>query len=71
MTTVAYRTPQKTAALGFEALVEKLGLGGAVEFVYQYESGKGNYTRERKQTLSGFRLENLRRKLIKKRPRKS
>ena len=62
MSKVAYRTPQKTSILGFEALVEKLGPGGAVEFVHQCESGKGDYTVERKKILSGFRLESLRKK---------
>lgn len=46
MTTTTYRTPRKTAELGFQALIEKLGCGGAVAFISQYETGEGNYTVE-------------------------
>ena len=59
MTTMIYRTPQKVADLGFRALVQKLGPGGAIEFVHQYEVGEGNYTKERKKILSDFKLETL------------
>jgi hypothetical protein len=36
------------ARLGFETLVEKLGPADALRFILQYESGKGDYTKERK-----------------------
>lgn len=54
-----YRTPREIMDLGFKALVEKLGPGGAIQFITQYEQGDGNYTEERKRLLKGFRLEQL------------
>jgi hypothetical protein len=59
MTTATYMTPSKVAATGFRALVDKLGAGGAIEFVHQFEQGDGDYTRERKHILRDFRLEDL------------
>jgi hypothetical protein len=32
---------------GFEALVRELGVVGMVRFLQQYETGKGDYSRER------------------------
>ena len=59
MTTATYRTPQQVATAGFQALLDKLGPGGAIEFIHQYERGEGNYTEERRKILKNFRLENL------------
>jgi hypothetical protein len=61
----AYRTPHEVAVKGFEALVEKLGPGGALEFIHQYETGRGDYTRERKQILRGVTLRGLKAALLK------
>jgi hypothetical protein len=38
----AYRTPHVIAVEGVEALVEKLGPGGALQFIYQSETGRGD-----------------------------
>ena len=59
MTTATYKTPSEVAVAGFRVLVEKLGPGGAMEFIHQYESGEGDYTKGRKRILKGFRLEEL------------
>jgi hypothetical protein len=59
MRKTAYRTPNDIMEMGFKALVEKLGPGGAIQFINQYEKGEGNYTRERKALLKGFKLESL------------
>ena len=56
---LSYRTPREIMDLGFKALVEKLGPGGAIQFITQYEKGEGNYTEERKRLLKGFRLEKM------------
>lgn len=48
MRSAKFRTPHQVARLGFDALVEKLGPSDAVRFILQYESGKGDYTKERK-----------------------
>ncbi len=37
--------------MGIEALTEKLGSVGMVEFIRQFDSGYGDYTRERKEWL--------------------
>lgn len=61
----AYKTPHEISVLGFQALVEKLGPGGALRFLNQYEKGRGDYTRERRQILKGVRLADLRKALLK------
>jgi len=33
---------------GWNALVTRLGVAGATRFLLEYQSGKGNYTKERK-----------------------
>jgi hypothetical protein len=68
MTTATYRTPQQIAALGFQALVEGLGPGGALEFIHQCERGQGNYTEERRGILRNFRLESLKPGLARRKP---
>jgi len=37
--------------VGFEALLRELGPAGAIRFLQQYESGQGDYTRNRKKLL--------------------
>ncbi len=37
--------------IGFEALLRELGPAGAIRFIQQYESGRGDYTRNRKKLL--------------------
>jgi hypothetical protein len=37
--------------VGFEALLRELGPAGAIRFIQQYESGHGDYTRNRKKLL--------------------
>jgi len=59
-----YRTPHEIAVKGFEALVEKLGPGGALQFIHQYETGRGDYTKERRAILKGVTLKKLRAELL-------
>lgn len=61
-----YKTPHRIAVEGFAALVERLGPGGALQFLHQYEVGQGDYTKERKQILRGITLADLRRSLLHK-----
>jgi hypothetical protein len=61
-----YRTPHEIAVKGFEALVEKLGSGGALQFVHQFEQGHGDYTKERRAILKGVTLKKLRAELLPK-----
>ena len=47
-------TPRDLATIrrmGIEALTEKLGPVGMVEFIRQFDSGSGDYTKERHEWL--------------------
>lgn len=44
-------TPYEIRTIGFEALLRELGPAGAIRFIQQYESGHGDYTRNRKKLL--------------------
>ncbi len=37
--------------IGFEALLRELGPAGAIRFIQQYETGSGDYTRDRRKIL--------------------
>ena len=37
--------------IGFEALIRELGPAGAIRFMQQYETGQGDYNRDRKKLL--------------------
>ena len=43
--------------MGIEALTEKLGPVGMVEFMRQFDSGYGDYTKERQEWLDGIDIE--------------
>lgn len=45
--------PSTIRKLGLEALAKELGPIGMVRFLQQFESGLGDYTREREQWLKG------------------
>jgi hypothetical protein len=45
--------------LGIEALNEKLGPLGMVEFMRQFDSGYGDYTKERHNWLDGLTVEDI------------
>jgi hypothetical protein len=45
--------------LGIEALTEKLGPLGMVEFMRQFDSGYGDYTKERHNWLDGLKIEDI------------
>lgn len=64
MKTQTYKTPHNIVVEGFAVLVERLGAGGALQFFHQYETGRGNYTKERKQILKQVTLATLRKQLL-------
>ena len=64
MKTTSYSSPNTIAVKGFDALVEKLGPSGALQFINQYETGQGNYTVERKKLFKNYSLNDIKRKLI-------
>ncbi|MGV2388072.1 MAG UNVERIFIED_CONTAM: hypothetical protein LVR29_06285 [Microcystis novacekii LVE1205-3] len=47
-------TPIKLQKKGFKALVDALGIGDAIRFIQQYDSGSGDYTKERHLLLDLF-----------------
>jgi len=44
---------------GFEALRKELGASGMAIFIRQFESGKGDYTAEREDTLKGISIDDI------------
>ncbi len=44
---------------GWEALVKELGYSGATKFILLYETGEGDYTKERKELLKDITIEEI------------
>jgi hypothetical protein len=44
---------------GLEALLERLGPGGTLRFLQQFDPGHGDYTKERHAWLDGLSLEDI------------
>ena len=57
--------------IGFEALIRELGPAGAIRFIQQYETGQGNYTRDRKKLLPKKSVHEIGREIIKARQAKT
>jgi len=57
--------------IGFDALIRELGPAGAIRFIQQYESGHGDYTRDRKKVLPKKSVREIGRQIIKQRQSKS
>lgn len=58
-------------SLGFEALLRELGPAGAIRFIQQYETGQGDYTRDRKKWLPKKSAREIAKEIAKKRFSKS
>ncbi len=58
--------------IGFEALLRELGPAGAIRFIQQYETGSGDYTRDRRKILpkKSARSGEIGREIMKKRQSK-
>ncbi|MDY6781860.1 MAG: hypothetical protein SW833_04790 [Cyanobacteriota bacterium] len=52
-------TPVELNQKGFAALIAALGYVDAVRFIKQFDSGAGNYTRDRHQWLGTLSLEDI------------
>jgi hypothetical protein len=46
-----------------EAIQREFGLGGVARFIMTFRSGRGDYTADRHQWLSGLTLEDIQREL--------
>lgn len=57
--------------VGFDALVRELGPAGAIRFIQQYESGHGDYTRDRKKLLPKKSVREIGRQIEKQRQSKT
>ncbi|TWT45652.1 hypothetical protein RAS1_20800 [Phycisphaerae bacterium RAS1] len=57
------RSPVEIRREGFRALVERLGAADAIRFLHQYDSGEGDYTRQRQAALAGLTVNELLREI--------
>ena len=64
-------TLHEIRTIGFDALVRELGPAGAIRFIQQYESGHGDYTRNRKKLLPKKSVREIGRQIIKQRQSKT
>lgn len=62
-------TLEQIHQLGMEALIEKLGPGGALRFLQQFEVGSGDYTKERHTWLGEPDVKSLAREMRRRRKR--
>ena len=52
-------TPIELQRKGFKALVDALGIVDAIRFIHQYDSGSGDYTKERHQWLDQLTMDDI------------
>lgn len=57
--------------IGFEALLRELGPAGAIRFIQQYETGQGDYTRDRKKLLPKKSIREIGTEIVKARQSKT
>jgi len=67
MRTIA--NPAELRRRGLEILVRELGYLDAMRFLHQYETGQGDYTRERQELLPAWTAEEVVREADKLAPR--
>lgn len=56
---VTVRELEKIRRDGLKALKEKLGVEGMIKFIQMYSDGKGDYTKERKESLKKLNKQDL------------
>jgi hypothetical protein len=61
----AYLTLSEIRTLGFEALLRELGPAGTIRFIQQYETGRGDYTRDRRKWLPKKSVRELGKQIVK------
>lgn len=52
-------TPIELYKKGFKALVDALGYADAIRFIHQFDSGVGDYTKERHQWLDELAMDEI------------
>lgn len=69
--TTEYLTLSEIRSIGFEALLRELGPVDTIRFIQQYETGRGNYTRDRRKWLPKKSVKEIGREIMKARHTKS
>jgi len=69
--TTNYLTLNEIRVMGFEALLRELGPVGTIRFIQQYETGRGNYTRDRRKWLPKKSVKEIGRQIVKERQARS
>jgi len=62
-------TPVLIRKLGIEAIAKELGPVGMIRFLQQYETGYGDYTKERENLLQGKTVEDIVKEIKQRRKR--
>jgi len=44
---------------GMDALIKKLGPDGMIRFIQQFDSGRGDYTKDRHAVLDGYSIDDI------------
>ena len=52
-------TPTEIRQQGYQALAQSMGFVGMARFIQQFDSGSGDYTREREQWLDRLSLDEI------------
>jgi len=63
-------TLNKIRKIGFEALLRELGPAGTIRFIQQYETGRGDYTRDRRKWLPKKSVKEIGKQIVKERKSK-
>jgi len=66
-----YLTLYEIRTIGFEALLRELGPVGTIRFIQQYETGSGDYTRDRRKALPKKSVKDIGKQIQKERHNKS
>jgi len=69
--TTEYLTLSQIRIIGFEALIRELGPVDTIRFIQQYETGRGNYTRDRRKWLPKKSVKEISKEIVKERHTKS
>lgn len=62
-----YLTLHEIRTIGFEALLRELGPAGAIRFLQQYETGRGDYSHDRHKFLPKVSIKEIGRQIYKDR----
>ena len=60
-------TLHEIRTIGFEALLRELGPTGTIRFIQQYETGHGDYTRDRRRWLPKKNVKEIGEQIVKER----